>query len=67
LIKDDGKHDDADNDKKGDVLSPRDICGRRLRKLNEHEEFNDDEHEKNLERVNIQQNQNKDGSKSQRQ
>ena len=53
LIKDDGEHNDADHDKYGDVLSPRHIDHRGFRQFNEHEEFNDNEHEKDLERVDV--------------
>ena len=53
LIEDDGKHYDADNDNYGDVLSPRHIDEGGLRKFNEHKEFNDNEHEKDLERVDV--------------
>jgi hypothetical protein len=53
LIENDGEHNDADNDKNGDILSPRRIDHRRLRELNKHEEFNNHEHEKDLERVDV--------------
>jgi hypothetical protein len=53
LIEDDGKHNNADNDKYGDVLSPRHIDHSRFRKFYEHEEFNDNEHKEDLERVNV--------------
>jgi hypothetical protein len=53
LVQDDGEHDDADNDKYGDVSSPRQIDHRGLGKFNEHEEFNNDEHEKDLDRVDV--------------
>lgn len=53
LIEDDGEHNDADDDKYGDVLSPRHIDHRGLRQFDEHEEFNNNEHEKDLERVDV--------------
>jgi hypothetical protein len=53
LIEDDGEHDDAYNDKYGDILSPRHSDRRGLRQFNEHEEFNDNEYEKDLERVDV--------------
>jgi hypothetical protein len=53
LIEDDGEDNDADKDKYGDVLSPRHSDHRGLRKFNEHEEFNDNENEKDLERVDV--------------
>jgi len=53
FIEDDGEHNDADNDKYGNVLSPRHIDHRGLRKFDEHEEFNDNEREKDLERVDV--------------
>jgi hypothetical protein len=53
LIEDNREHDDADNDKYDYVLSPRHIDHRGLRKFNEREEFNNNEHEKNLERVDV--------------
>jgi hypothetical protein len=53
LIQDNGEHDDADNDKYGDVSSPRQIDHRGLGKFNEHEEFNNNEYEKDLDRVDI--------------
>lgn len=53
LIQDDGEHDDADNDKYGDVSSPRQIDHRGLGKFDEHKEFNDKEYEKDLDRVDV--------------
>jgi hypothetical protein len=53
LIEDDGEHDDADNDKYGDVSSPRHSDHRGLCKFNEREEFNDNEYEKDSERVDV--------------
>jgi hypothetical protein len=53
LIQDNGEHDDADYDKYGDVSSPRQIDHRGLGKFNEHEEFNNNEYEKDLDRVDI--------------
>jgi hypothetical protein len=66
LIDDDHKHNDADNDKYDDVLSPRHIYHRGLRKFNEHEELNHNEYEKDLERVDVEQDQNSNGDKRQR-
>jgi hypothetical protein len=40
LMEDGGKHDDAKHDKNDDIVSPRRIEHRRLRKLN-HEKFDD--------------------------
>jgi hypothetical protein len=53
LIEDDGEHDDADNDKYGDVLSPRHSDHRGLGKFDEHEEFNDNEYKEDLDRVDV--------------
>jgi hypothetical protein len=53
LIKDKSEHDDADNNKHGDVLSPHHIDHRGLRKFNEHKEFNDNEHEEDIECVDV--------------
>jgi hypothetical protein len=53
LIEDDRKHDDADNDKYGDVSSPRQIDHRGLGKFDEDEEFDDEEYEKDSERVDV--------------
>jgi hypothetical protein len=66
LIEDDCEHNDADNDKYGEVLSPRHIDHRGLRKFNEHEKFNNNEHKKDTERVDVEQDQNSDGNKRQR-
>ena len=53
MIQDDREHDHADNDKYGDVFSPRHIDRRGLRKFNEHEEFNDKKYKEDLERVDV--------------
>jgi hypothetical protein len=53
LVQDDGEHDDANNDKHGDVSSPRQINHRGLGELDQHEEFNDNEYEKDLDRVDV--------------
>jgi hypothetical protein len=53
LVQDDGEHDDADHDKYGDISSPRKIDHRGLGKFDEHEEFNDNEYEKDLDRVDV--------------
>jgi len=66
LIQDDGEHDDADNNKYGDVLSPRHSDHRGLGKFDEHEEFNDNEDEKDLERVDVEEDQKSDGDKRER-
>ena len=66
LIEDDGEHDDADNDKYGDILSPRHSDHRGLGKFDEHEEFNDNEDEKDLERVDVEEDQKSDGDKRER-
>jgi len=66
FIDDDGEHDDADNDKNGDVSSPRQIDHRGLRKFNEREEFNDNEYEKDLDRVDVEYGQQSNGDKRER-
>jgi len=53
LIQDNGEHDHADNDKYGDVLSRRHSDRRGLRQFDEHEKFNNNEYEKDLERVDV--------------
>jgi hypothetical protein len=53
LKEDDGEHNDADNGKYGEVLPPRHTNHGGLRKFNEHEEFNDNEYEKDIERVDV--------------
>ena len=53
LIEDDGEHNDADNNKYGDILSRRHSDHRGLRKFNEHEEFNDKKYKEDLERVDV--------------
>jgi hypothetical protein len=66
LIEDDSERDDADNDKYGDVLSPRHSDHRGLGKFDEHEEFNNNEYEKDLERVDVEEDQKGDGDKRER-
>ena len=66
MIQDGGKHDDADNDKDGDVFSPRHSNHRGLGKLDEHQEFNNNEYEKDLERVDVEEDQKGDGDKRER-
>jgi hypothetical protein len=46
LIQDNGEHDDADNDKYGDILSPRHSDHGGLGKFDEDEEFDDNEYRK---------------------
>jgi hypothetical protein len=65
LIDYDLKRNDTDNDKYGDVLSPRHIDYRGPRQFNEHEEFNDTKHEKDFERADVEQDENSSSNKRQ--
>ena len=53
MIEDDGKYDDAKHYKNDDISSPRWVDHRRLRQFDEHEELDDNKHEKDLERVDV--------------
>ena len=66
MIQDGGKHDDADNDKDGDVFSPRHSDYKGLGKFNEHEEFKYNEYERDFDRVDVEQDHKSDSYKRER-